>query len=313
MDLVRGCAIVLVVCHHSLYLTVLFLGACPEPLLWLDRFWEPFRMPALVFLSGMLLHKSLRKPPLQFISGKARALAWPYWLWSLMFLGMSSGITPDTMLRVLLVPPTYLWYLWYLFAYYLVALAITRLGVPEVAVLIVSYGASAFITERYGLANFFYLLVFFLLGHMASVHASRIRCLLGPRWVPVVLMAVSLVVAVLSAAGVEVKFQAPWILGVIAAIGLTIRLAPGLPYSLAGDWLKWIGRNSIVFYLAHWPAMWAACTTLLALGVDAPAMFIGCNLVLGLLAGWVLTMVRRCWPVANALVVWPARTGAYRR
>lgn len=160
MDLVRGWAIVLVVCHHSLYLTTMFLGSSPEPLRWLDRFWEPFRMPILVFLSGMLLSKSLKKPPLPFIAGKARALAWPYWLWSLIFLGMSSGITPNSLLQVLLAPPTYLWYLWYLFAFYLAALALTRLRLPQVAILVGSYVTSALITERFGLANFFYLFVF---------------------------------------------------------------------------------------------------------------------------------------------------------
>lgn len=121
------------------------------------------------------------------------------------------------------------------------------------------------------------------------------------------LLALNLGAAAFSAAGVAVKFQAQWIFGVIAAAALAVRLAPALPHYFAVGWVKWIGKNSIVFYVAHWPPMWAACSALTALEVDAAAVFIAGNLVLGSLAGWGLAVARGCWPTANALFVWPSR------
>lgn len=310
MDLVRGSAIVMVVCHHSLYLTTLFLGASPEPLRWLDRFWEPFRMPALVFLSGMLLSRSLRKRPLPFVAGKARGLAWPYWLWSSIILSMSSGISLDALVHVLLVPPTYLWYLWYLFVYYLTALALTRLGVPVLTVVLVSYITSMFITEWLGLANFFYLFVFFMLGHLYVLHEACIRDLLSPRWVAAALLAVSICTGLISAAGVGVKFEAVWIIGVLAATAFALRIAPTLPETAIVARARWVGENSIVFYLAHWPAMWATCSLLVDIGVNSPTVYIGLNLAVGLLSGWALATSRQRLPIVDALFVWPRLRGA---
>ncbi|MBD1537745.1 acyltransferase [Arthrobacter sp. S13_S34] len=307
LDLVRGCAIIMVICHHSLYLTTMFLGVTPEPLRWLDRFWEPFRMPVLVFLSGMLLSKSLRKPPLPFVVGKVRALAWPYWLWSLIFLAMTNAITTDSLVRVLLVPPTYLWYLWYLFAFYLTALVFTRLGVPLAAVFIGVVVAAALVTPRFGLANFFYLAAFFLLGHLFALQEARVRQALSLWWGTAALACTAVGTAVASAAGMHVKFEAEWMVGVIAAAALAARFAPAVPVSRATKAVQLVGRNSMVFYLAHWPAMWAGCSLLVWLGVSWPWAYILLNLCLGVLAGQGMSALRRRVPASNALFVWPAR------
>lgn len=53
---------------------------------------EPYRMPALMFLSGMLLHRSLSKSASLYFGGKARKIAWPYVLWSLIGLMLAGDV-----------------------------------------------------------------------------------------------------------------------------------------------------------------------------------------------------------------------------
>ena len=70
MDLLRGLAVLLVVVLHA----ASHGGAEVEGWTLVNRHLTPFRMPLLMFLSGMLLHRSLAKPLPVYLWGKVAAL-----------------------------------------------------------------------------------------------------------------------------------------------------------------------------------------------------------------------------------------------
>ncbi len=78
MDMLRGSAIVLVMLWHSSAVPVLYGARMPEAVRAVNMFFLPFRMPTLMFLSGLLLPASLRKPLPVYYAGKFAAIGWPY-------------------------------------------------------------------------------------------------------------------------------------------------------------------------------------------------------------------------------------------
>ncbi|HSV40260.1 MAG TPA: acyltransferase family protein, partial [Nocardioidaceae bacterium] len=86
MDSLRGLAIVLVVVFHA---DLEVAGATGSQLGVVHDVCEllgPVRMPLLMFLSGMLLTRSLAKGPRTYVVGKLEQIAWPYVVWSLLNL-----------------------------------------------------------------------------------------------------------------------------------------------------------------------------------------------------------------------------------
>ena len=123
MDLARGIAILLVIAHHAMALLARVEVDVPELMRMIDAVFAPFRMPLLVFLSGMLVTRALAKPTPVYFGRKARGLLWPYLIWSLVVLAVTGGLTFSLLRNVLYYPPTFLWYLWFLFVYYAIAWA----------------------------------------------------------------------------------------------------------------------------------------------------------------------------------------------
>jgi uncharacterized membrane protein YcfT len=124
MDGLRGLAIVAVVLLHA--------ELTGGPLPWLaevNRLLEPFRMPLLMALSGMLLARSLAKGLRRHVVGKARFILWPYLVWATLdqahvvldrwAVGHPRPI--DDPVHFLYDPASYLWFLAYLFCYHLLA------------------------------------------------------------------------------------------------------------------------------------------------------------------------------------------------
>lgn len=88
IDVLRGLAVLAVVLHHA---ALQVTHGRDTNLGWistLDDAVTPFRMPILMFLSGLLLPLSLAKPWVVYLRGKLRKIAWPYLLWSFLHLGV---------------------------------------------------------------------------------------------------------------------------------------------------------------------------------------------------------------------------------
>ena len=87
MDLIRGGAILLVVLLHATAIPWMFAGITSGHVVNdVNSFFAPYRMSLLFLLSGVLLTRSLAKPPGTYYWNKVRTLIWPCLVW--MAIGM---------------------------------------------------------------------------------------------------------------------------------------------------------------------------------------------------------------------------------
>ncbi|MFE5777059.1 acyltransferase family protein [Brachybacterium sp. NPDC056505] len=255
MDLYRGFAVVLVAAGHSMV---------PETNPVISHICialSAYRIPALLFLSGVLLPRSLEKPTSVFLSGKLRRIVWPCVLWTAIMLGIF-GIDNALHPRYwLLAEQPHTWYLDALVMFYLLGLLTRRIPpiVVALALLVVSlpvgmlgspddFPGMVWHRPWYGF--------FFFLGAALQPHLHRV--IRAPWWI-------ALIAAV---------FSVPWMVhvarlggeangGLLAALGSGVGLvvvlwaAPRVPRIAPVRALEWMGRNSIVIYLVHFPAMFA--------------------------------------------------------
>ena len=126
MDTLRGTAVLLVILLHASEGLRYYASSLPPLIDNVNQLFEPYRMPTLAFLSGMLLQRSLAKGPARYLRGKAAKVAWPYALWSLIILGVGGSLTVHEVARIVYFPPTYLWYLYFLLIFYALGLVLRR-------------------------------------------------------------------------------------------------------------------------------------------------------------------------------------------
>ncbi len=259
MDAVRGLAVLLVVLTHTYTMPqVLDAEFQSKTLAGIVQFFHSFRMPILLFLSGVLLPRSVAKPLAVYYRGKAEKILWPYLVWTVVVA--LALWRPQSLLK-----PEYwvggtwhLWFLWVLLACYLVG-PITR-WVPAWAVA-GTFVALLLILEDTpkDLHRILYWGVFFFLGaafgrllsHIKEMHWSLV--LLSGAWTAVAVwahmaghysMGTLRPVTLLAGLG-----------GIVFGLWVAQRL-PRIPF------LEFCGRRSIVLYVAHMPVLMIACRLL---------------------------------------------------
>jgi uncharacterized membrane protein YcfT len=291
MDTLRGLAVFLVIFEHAILLTPLPL---PEWLVHTSNVFAPFRIPALMFLSGLLLPKSLKKNPGVYLRGKASRIVWPYLIWSVVIWGLANwGDDRPNLLVELFVNPTTtpMWFVAYLAVYYLIGLFLH--GWRGLAAVVPAMIISAMIGDNNG-GRFFYLLAFFLLGDCISRNADKVFPLIFRREVIAVAGLVAVGLATASALGVHIKYIPLYTVPVFVSIVAIIPAADRLSRLRVGGAIGSYGQHTIVFYVLHWPAMVYAWNLLAKLGVSNSLVLAAGNLVAGLAAGFVaLALVRR--------------------
>lgn len=252
----RGIAMLLVVLHNvGSTLDEMGIGAAAA-MTPIENFFAPFRMPLLMFLSGMLLSRSLKKPPRRYFRGKLANIGWPYLVWSVIFLTVSQQISFISLIQILYNSPTYLWYLWFLLAYYIGLWVIIRCRIPMVAILGLSIIFAFVMPDFMRASRFFYLLTFFVAGDMVSRNMEFVVNLVSR--IPVIVLALftAICTGALSVYGVEVRYDAVYIIGVASAILILIIALPRLKVTPRKQWLAFIGKNSLIIYVTHRPVMW---------------------------------------------------------
>lgn len=240
--------ILLVILHHVLTVPAVLGGTTPA---WHSVMGglEPFRIPLLLTLSGMLLPQSLAKPLRTYYLGKVHKVLWPFIVWTLITcIALQSAAS-------LLSPWTWVggsWHLWFLavlLACYLVG-PLTR-WVPAWLWVIPMVGLSP-IPDTNAFARILWFGAFFFLGAAIARHAGRwqaVRPLL-----PVVMLAAAMGFAVWVALPFgEYTQRSPLafvasVVGILAIVWLAPR-TPRLPF------LATAGRQSLVLYLVHFPAI----------------------------------------------------------
>lgn len=306
MDLLRGGAVLLVISHHLRLVQQVWDGATPWAMVELSEALAPFRMPALLFASGLLLERSLRRSSGDFLRGKVRGLLWPWLLWSalmLPILGWGNAFHPLWWMNGM-----YTWFLMALFLYYLVGLLTRRIWPGWVALAsIVAWTVLPLLGAEHEMTGprpdkFVYYAVFFFAG-------AALRRVLAERALPWTVLVPALLVAAgwgLHAARIDAEPAIPVLqqLVVLSAVIAAVGIVQRLPRLRALRPVEWLGRHTVVAYLVHLPVIELLCRhTHLAPSAWTYALYF--TLTLGVC---VLAVLLR--PATGFLYAFPARPRA---
>ncbi|WP_207479804.1 acyltransferase family protein [Arenibaculum pallidiluteum] len=265
MDALRGIAITMVVLEHAIRFTRRIGFEVP---VWVDIISDalsPVRMPAMAFLSGLLLQHALAKGAAVYLGGKTRNILWPFLVWSVIYtvmlvaVGGTSGLQHgwDLFLEIATKPPGHMWFLRDLFLFFVLMLVLRR--APRLPVVAVALGLSGFFmaistvdNNNQHIPRFLFLFAFFVLGDWAARRREQWPSVLD-RPVPVAL-AVAVMTASLPAAVAfgNMRYELvslPFVLAGIVCLMLLARVACRTP--LSGT-LRFFGRDSLVVYVVHW-------------------------------------------------------------
>lgn len=306
MDTLRGLAILFIVGLHSVALPAILSGVpSPHVFQYLIAAVTPYRMPMLMILSGMLLGRALAKRPWPYALGKIRTLVWPYLIWvSVYFLVTAPSAFPSWEEWI---ATSWLWYIFFLAAYFAIAPVLVHLPLWLTPILL--WTASAIVPDvRW--TEFFLYAGYFFAGHALWQNRDRLRRFDRP-WVAVAAALAAVVLAagyVLQERGVtflvplrnEELIYAP---ATLVGVGALILLARRIPERFTAV-LRFFGRNSVVFYLVHFPIQILVTTLLGEAWLWDWRLHVGLGFGLALAVGAVLVALRR-FAVVDALFVMP--------
>lgn len=280
--MLRGIAVLLVVVLHGADIPYLN-GNGVEEWAQVNRYLEPFRMPLLMFLSGMLLPRSLAKPLRLYAWGKFAAIVWPLLLWVLLFglLIYRGGIDNPAFWRS---GGDYLWFLTALTICYLIGAGLKPVVRTQWAFILVSLAlfAAMLLTRHFAdvdlsiASRTLYNGAFFFLG------AACVRAV--PRWIKapaLLVVGLGIIAGVVSYLGIEDRslrtgtlYAVPGsVIGLAVAIWLASRVQSGAILTF----LAWMGRSSIVVYIVHFPAAVLTHRLMILLGADPVTHTIACT------------------------------------
>lgn len=280
IDFVRGAAIVALLVWHASAIPQLYEGVpSPQAVGWINEFLAPYRMPVLMFLSGILLPRSLRKPLGEFYWGKVRNLAWPYAVWAVILLA-STGQLEKLFDPLAWIPVSYIWFLLFVFLYFCAAPVLSK--VPSGVVPVVAIVVSLAIADRGFISKFVLFAAYFYLG--SQVQSSvQLRELLSNRIMRWGMLIVTVTVNQLPSS--RLLAIAVTLTGIAAVVGWASEF---YGHSSRLPAIEWVGQRSIVFYLTHYPLMVGVSAAIVGFGAGAPLFVFLVNLVAALTVGSVV-------------------------
>lgn len=260
MDALRGLAIILIVLLHATEIARSGGVDVSGAFIRFNAFMGPFRIPLLMVLSGMLLGGSLNKGTGRYLSGKVRAIVWPYIVWSVILVLVFPFLGTDSLIRAIWAPGTYLWYLHTLFICYLVALAMRRvppLASSALALAIALMLDSFAIPEPVSLMNpvrIFMMLACFFAGHWIMQQKELVLAATRRWWVIVLLALFGVGLGLIAQIpGAHVSNNPLLAIPLVATICAGIGVVQQFSWSnWLARWIRWIGRHSIIYYVSHW-------------------------------------------------------------
>ncbi|ROS52184.1 acyltransferase [Frigoribacterium sp. PhB118] len=314
VDVTRGLAVLLVVFYHVVIALKVDSVAAPGWAVVLNDALAPFRIPTLMFCSGLLLARSLRKPPGTYLVGKLRHIAWPWAVWTtviVVFLWAGSSVAgdgnygPGRLVELVLSPTTYTWYLAYLLAFYVVSLVIPRAARSAAVPLLLV--VSVVVHDGDGWTRVTFLLAFFFLGDAAARHQDVFESLARRRIVIALGAVAALGTAIASTQLPGLRYDLVAAVGVVGLVVVAVPLGGRLAPTLLGRGLSAMGRDSIVYYTTHWIVVTLGVHALGLIGLHQGTLMIVALLTAGLTAPWVMARLSRRSRLVAGLYAWPAR------
>lgn len=303
MDFLRGIAILLVVAFHSVTILDRQGYAVPPFMRDFNQLFVLYRMPTLVFLSGLLLAGSFGKGIVLYLLGKGRRIFWPLLIWSVIYSAIvGPPVDGPVQLLKYLSGQSYLWFLTFILFYYLAAVPLRRLSPLLIA-------GAAFIAAIFapdGSKNgerLFYLMAFFFLGAWVGGHWAL--------WMRVVRSRAALLgwVVIIGASAAAIIYQLNYgpfyvlpALCFVVAISATAFRMQGARGAVP---LIFVGQNSLIFYVSHFPTIYLIMGLCRTLGIEAAEAATLIAFPVALLAGLLLTLAARASRIVDLLFVAP--------
>lgn len=282
MDFMRGTAIVLVILYHSSAILELFQEQPPAWLKATNDAFAPYRMPTLMFLSGLLLQRSLAKPLPGYLWGKIRFAGYPFVLWTIVY-ALTVGIDAAWYSPTFWIASSYLWFLQFVFIFYMIAPALR--SIPPVLVVTVPLIGSLFLEDDSVSQRLLFMAAFFFLGDLVGRHQLKLDAFLASRW-GWLLLVPAVGFAVASAFSGPLNYFAEFAMFTVAGIGAAMKLAHMVSGASWAKGVNSIGKNSIKYYVVHFPVIYllmAAC-----LGFRLPIeVVVAVGFVGAMVAGWI--------------------------
>ena len=249
MDALRGAAVLLVVVWH---VSSIPYDTIPPGISWVNDFLSVFRIPMLMFLSGLLLDRSLTKRTREYVGGKLRRIAWPLLVWSGVLLLVGWPGADPLNVWFWLGDGASLWYLGTLLACYAIGLLVRF--IHPIVILAVMLVLEQFLESGQPyLSSLLWFGLYFFAGAAVSRWLDR---WLAFRWfLPALALGGSIAWAAYSATTngyAPVSHWRPFLLSVVGVVGV-IWFAARMPRVM---WLEWVGERSIVFYVVHVPVIY---------------------------------------------------------
>ena len=298
MDFARSVCILLVIFLHTTTAMQKYGVPFPDYIAVFNQFMDPFRIPLLMFLSGMLLERSLAKPNREYLVGKFNLIFWPFLIWSQAIYAADGRLTLEYILKTPITAPSVLWYLWFLCAYYLIGLVLARRRVPLVPVMIVCLVLSGLLPDYMRMDRFAALLMFFLLGHYVVTKRFSMQ---GRGALALVGLGLAIVGGLISVLYGTIKYDPLFVWVPMGLIAFLLWAAPHYERSAVTGAFEWIGRNSIVFYAAHFPLLLVGTRLGETYTEAAGAVFCAVLFLVALILCAFLQILRRRWAPATAL------------
>jgi fucose 4-O-acetylase-like acetyltransferase len=303
IDVVRGTAVILVILVHAMQRTELFTGHEFTRLETLTIIVTPLRLPAMFLLSGLFVTRSLAKGPGTYVAGKLRRIAWPYLLWSVLLIAFfwmllqttGIGFGWEVFWRIFYDPIEHLWFLAYLLLYFGIAMLLRWIAAPYLLLGVIAL--SALPVEGQWLP-FWANASFFFAGVVLSSYGDK---MVRGFWPSLAMFLTALVLSAGHALRILQLPEAPWNLPIVL---LFILGAAGVVNPAARSrWLapaRYVGVDSIVFYIVHWPVVSYTAQLCAELQTD-PWVALAAALAAGLLVPWGVAELVRRWRPARIL------------
>ena len=291
MDVSRGLGVILIVIVHagSIY-SGMGVSELPAWIRVLDLALAPYRVPLLVFLSGILLARSLAKGLPRFVTGKVKNLVWPYLIWTALIIAATGD--PAAWLNVKLwLGGTVLWYVMFLFIFYAVGLLFARVPFLVIATYALAISMLAPEETKFG-SRLFLLMSYFFVGAYAGQHIDRFTEIIRSRWTAALFPIVIGISVYFTQQPGGLKYSpyfAPLVIAcIICMCSVLSMFASGRMISI----FTFTGRNSLVYYVVHPPLYMLLYNLLFGMGILSPYLCIGLALALGLTVPTVLALCR---------------------